>query len=120
MSIHAVTATYNPEYDQLEYRGGTVTDRVARAVVDREKDLGESWQSKAACGSNPKLMDVTRDPEIFEAVKVCATCPVKTECRLWADQEKSYVGVAGGRIYTTRMRGKHPVRRRRRTTAKAS
>ncbi len=55
----------------------------------------QSWRSKSAC------MDA--DPEMFfgeeqvaKAKQVCAGCPVRNECRQWADASGEFLGVWGG------------------------
>lgn len=105
----------------MPIEGETVADRVARAVVAREAVKGEPWQLRAACGADPKLMSETQAPRVFDALAVCSNgCPVVAQCRAWADSEREYVGVAGGRVYTERQRAKRMEPRSTKNAARAS
>lgn len=86
------------------------SDRIAQAVVERAIREGDPWQLHAACGDDPDLMEHTTAPAVFEALAVCAGCPVIAQCKAWVDEELDYVGVAAGLVYTTRRRGKRMTR----------
>lgn len=83
------------------YRGGTVNDRIARAVIDTGHD---PWQAEAACQDSPGLMDHTTAPEVFAALQLCLDCPVAKQCSSWAASEPDYAGVAGGLVYSGKRR----------------
>lgn len=83
--------------------------RIAEAIVETGQD---PWQFHAACIKDPEKMSATRPPLVWEALALCAQCPVVAQCRQWADEETGYVGVAGGAAYTSR-------RRQRRSTTHA-
>ncbi|MFV1990515.1 MAG: WhiB family transcriptional regulator [Acidimicrobiales bacterium] len=55
----------------------------------------QSWRKSSSCASV--------DPEIFfgedqvsRAKQICASCPVRKECREWADASAEFLGVWGG------------------------
>lgn len=74
--------------------------RIAAAIVDTNE---EPWQFYAACaGKDAATMSATRPPLVWEALAICAQCPVVAQCREWAEGETEYVGVAGGASYTSR------------------
>lgn len=83
-------------------REDTVT-RIAQAIIDSGE---EPWQAQAACQGLPELVDATRPPEVWDGLALCAHCPVITQCRQWAQTETDYVGIAGGRVWTTKHRGR--------------
>lgn len=74
---------------------------IAAAIIDSET---EPWQFHAACIGAPNLMDATRPPLVWDALARCAACPVIEQCQQWAKDERAYVGVAGGAVYTSRHR----------------
>lgn len=57
------------------------------------------WAARAACIGKPELTDQKGRRKARRALDLCAQCPVMEQCRAWADNERSYVGVAGGRVY---------------------
>lgn len=76
--------------------------RIAAAIVDH---ADEPWQFHAACtDKDAATMSATRPPLVWEALALCAQCPVIEQCREWAEGEADYVGVAGGAAYTSRRR----------------
>lgn len=79
--------------------GDNTVSRIAKAIIDSGT---EPWQARAACSANPALMDATRSPEVWDGLSVCLSCPVITQCQRWANEETDYVGIAGGRVYTTK------------------
>lgn len=82
--------------------------RIAQAIID--DDPRAPWPTRAACTKNPGIVDHTRPPAVWDALKLCASCPVTTQCHAWAEEDQTYVGVAGGVVWTSRHR------RRRSTT----
>lgn len=83
-------------------------DRIAAAVV--VSDTEEPWPFYAACTNQPETMDNTRPPLVWDALTICASCPVVEQCRRWAETETEYVGVAGGAVWTSRHRGRRSTR----------
>lgn len=84
-----------------------MAERIARKYVEAVPDeRDDSWMMRASCAAQPGLMDATTAPEVFDALAVCATCPVVQQCRAWANTEEHFIGVAGGKVYTDRVRGK--------------
>lgn len=79
--------------------GDKIVTRIARAMLDAGTT---TWQTRAECQGMPELMDSTRPPDVFEGLSLCARCPVRAECRAWAEDETDYVGIAGGQVYTTK------------------
>lgn len=79
--------------------GDNTVGRIAKALIDSGT---EPWQTRAACSANPALMDATRSPEVWDGLGICLSCPVIAQCQRWADEETDYVGIAGGRVYTTK------------------
>lgn len=78
---------------------GDTVGRIARAIIDSGTD---PWQAAAVCRDNPQLIDATRVPEVWDGLRLCASCPVIEQCRAWAESETDYVGIAGGQVYTTK------------------
>lgn len=60
------------------------------------------WADRAACAGHPELTDERTKLRARKALELCRRCPVVEQCRAWADAEGTYVGVAGGRVYTER------------------
>lgn len=57
------------------------------------------WVRQAACAGRPAMFD---NPErTNDALRLCARCPVLTECRVWALRNAVH-GVAGGMTATAR------------------
>lgn len=83
-----------------------LVERIASALVD---DPHAPWPARAACAKTPGVVDNTRPPKVWDALELCAGCPVSAQCLEWAETEPSYVGVAGGVVWTSK-------RRRRRST----
>lgn len=82
------------------------TDTVGRIATAVIATGTEPWQFQAACIDQGPTMDATRAPRVWDALKVCAQCPVVAECHSWAENEVEYVGVAGGAVWTTRHRNR--------------
>lgn len=78
---------------------GDTVGRIAKAIIDSG---ASTWHADAACANRPELIDATRPPRVRAGLDLCAKCPVLTPCRQWAEQETDYVGIAGGRVYTTK------------------
>lgn len=78
---------------------GDTVSRIAQAIIDTGTD---PWQAQAHCQDNPRLIDATRVPEVWDGLRLCADCPVIAQCRAWAEAETDYVGIAGGRVYTSK------------------
>lgn len=63
-----------------------------------------SWQVNAACrGANPHLFDTVppecdpfNEPRVQEALALCASCPVRGQCFVQANNTPGAVGVWGG------------------------
>jgi WhiB family redox-sensing transcriptional regulator len=68
----------------------------AAALAEREP----RWQDYASCAGAGKLFFSTRKEDVREAKRICARCPVKTECLDEALQletsANSVFGVRGG------------------------
>lgn len=60
------------------------------------------WHDAAACASHPGVTDHHRGPIAEAALGLCAACPVVAECLAWAQSERDFEGVAGGRTFTPR------------------
>lgn len=60
------------------------------------------WSAEALCNGRPELTDQRCKRQAQRALTLCQSCPVMTQCRAWADGERDYVGVAGGRVYGER------------------
>ena len=59
----------------------------------QESEPLTAWVRRAACAGRPAMFD---NPErMDDALRLCARCPVLTECRLWALTNAVH-GVAGG------------------------
>lgn len=55
------------------------------------------WQEQALCSqSDPEAWFPEKGGSVREAKRVCARCPVKTECLEWALTTDERFGVAGG------------------------
>ena len=56
-----------------------------------------TWQDKAACkGLDPELFFPPRGVNATEAKAVCASCPVQTDCALYALEHNEREGIWGG------------------------
>lgn len=78
--------------------------------IDKQHAVPGEWAELAACKGKTRTMFVDNFPvlahretalerkQMREAVKVCETCPVISECREWAmtDPDPAVDGVAGG------------------------
>lgn len=69
------------------------------------------WRFYAACNGQSVLFDSVEDyngrnhyPLEKEARAVCKTCPVKKECREWADYAREPQGIWAGEIYPLKKR----------------
>jgi hypothetical protein len=86
-------------------------DQTWRLIIGKEADVQPPgpWVAKAACRGRHDLMcynatNVLSDPparfktETEQAVAICLTCPVITECRSWAltTPDPAFDHVAGG------------------------
>lgn len=60
------------------------------------------WAEEAACVGHPELTDERTKLRARKALAMCRQCPVIEQCRAWAEAEGTYVGVAGGRVFTER------------------
>lgn len=60
------------------------------------------WTTRALCAGRPEATDSRTKRRAEAALELCRQCPVLEQCRAWADAEGTYVGVAGGRVYTER------------------
>lgn len=87
----------------MSRRAPNTTDRIASAIVETDD---EPWQFHAACIDSPASMNATRPPLVWDALATCASCPVLEQCRQWAEEERDYVGIAGGAVYTSRRRNR--------------
>lgn len=79
--------------------------RQAPEVTPRRRRLVD-WRDRAACAAedtptHPTDFDATRGAAMVRAIATCADCPVLAECRTWAAADTDYIGVAGGRTWTT-------------------
>lgn len=83
--------------------GDDIVTRIARAILDSGR---EPWQFAAACIGQPELTDATRPPQVWDGLALCAHCPVIAQCRQWAEEETTYVGIAGGHVWTTKHRNR--------------
>lgn len=61
-----------------------------------------AWSATALCNGRPELTDQRCKRQAERALALCRQCPVMDQCRAWADSERNYVGVAGGRVYGER------------------
>lgn len=57
--------------------------------------------SRAMCvDMSASIFDATQGPDVLEALKACAVCPVKRECEDHVRPRKSYFdGVCGGKVW---------------------
>jgi len=59
-------------------------------------DQGRDWRHDAACaGEDPELFFALTDHGVQAAKAVCRECPVKIDCRQWADDRGIVYGVWG-------------------------
>jgi len=85
---------------------------VPRSAYGLELVRDEDWQARAACGPDTAELFwptfVYRQPvrlgsDTKTALRICHTCPVKTECyRHAVDHPEPYPRVAGGRLWMGR------------------
>lgn len=77
------------------------------------------WQDRASCGGKavpePDRDQFTASYPTAEvgrdlARRYCHQCPVMRECRLWADEEPCFSGVAGGALFVGAKHSGHPRR----------
>ena len=63
-------------------------------------DPDPSWRERAACrGKDPSLFvpsSFNRRQDLSKAARICAGCPVQTECRSYAERNPDIVGLWGG------------------------
>lgn len=72
-----------------------------RAEVTPRPRAENAWQLRAACTGRSDIMDATyKRSDIIEALDLCRSCPVLSECRAWVATEPAYRGVAGGDLHT--------------------
>jgi len=64
------------------------------------------WHEEAAClGDKTTVFWVTNDEQsIGKALESCRRCPVLANCFRWAEQDVAFSGVAGGMVFTPRLR----------------
>ena len=76
--------------------GGTLpAPRRVILPVSRAPQTG--WQDRAACrNSPPEWFDAETDADAAKALRVCADCPARRECRLAAAADNVRCGVWGG------------------------
>lgn len=82
--------------------------------------LSPAWMRKALCGdADPDLFypepGEDNTPKVQEAKRICARCPVRINCLLWAFQTEDRWAVLGGKTANQRIRIAHRVQRRRAT-----
>lgn len=70
------------------------------APVGASPESRRPWADRAACNGEWELMGATDGPEVLEALKLCAACPVLDACRAWVATEPMFEGVAGGDLHT--------------------
>lgn len=72
-----------------------------RAEVTTRPRAENAWQLRAACAGRSDIMDATyKRADIIEALDLCRSCPVLSECRAWVATEPAFRGVAGGDLHT--------------------
>ncbi len=55
----------------------------------------QSWRKKSSCASvDPEIF--FGEDEVSRAKQICAGCPVRDQCREWADAAGEFLGVWGG------------------------
>lgn len=74
--------------------------RLDNAPVGASPESRRPWADDAACSGEWELMGATDGPEVIEALKLCASCPVLDACRAWVATETMFEGVAGGDLHT--------------------
>jgi WhiB family redox-sensing transcriptional regulator len=98
-------------------RGRAALKRIEARLYQTSGDTG--WHDRAACRrADPRLFDsLTRQevrdcdsnplnlPRVRDALPYCAACPVRRECREWADAEGEQ-GVWGGTYISREGRNK--------------
>lgn len=83
--------------------GDDTVTRIARAIIASDE---QPWQLDATCAGTPELTDATRPPKVWDGLALCARCPVINQCRQWAEDETTYVGIAGGHVWTSKHRNR--------------
>lgn len=75
--------------------------QIARFFTFDDKD--REWRERALCrtldmpvAERVRLFFPVRGSAQKEAKAICAACPVKRECRAYAEKSKSYYGIWGG------------------------
>ena len=59
--------------------------------------VGQSWAADALCAqTDPEVFHPDKGGSTRDAKKVCAKCPVQTECLDWALTTNEHFGVWGG------------------------
>lgn len=71
-------------------------------IPDLRFDL-PAWHLDAACrGADPNLFFPERGEPTSEAKRICASCPVQTECLEYGVVENPIAGIWGGRAFRDR------------------
>lgn len=66
----------------------------------------DRWQEIAACVNSPEedKAQLTGYPKLEVALdlkrRYCAHCPVVVQCFNWAMDDRSFTGIAGGKVFT--------------------
>lgn len=84
-------------------------------VSDRILDVIEllpprpDWMDSALCAqTDPELFFPDKGQPSYDAKRVCATCPVRTECLLYALANREEYGIWGGLTARERRALTHP------------
>jgi len=66
------------------------------------------------CTDDPRFLleppQIATDELTFIGLTICRPCPIRTECRAYAEQAKPPVGIWAGRTYSPRKRRKNSTR----------
>jgi WhiB family redox-sensing transcriptional regulator len=77
------------------------------------EDLDVAWKADAAClGMDPSWWFPEHGQGVDRAIEVCTGCPVRTECRDYADAHRIRYGVWGGQTLQQRQAEKKKRRRK--------
>ncbi len=96
--------------------------RTERRLAEICDELDDTWKRRAACRGHPRpdifyppparsettikrsKSEMRRRLIVAEAKRVCAACPVRIECRNYADEILDYHGIWGGQTSKERVR----------------